>query len=197
MISGFVPLSEGVEWAVHACTVLALVPEGHVLPASKLAEYHDLPAAYHAKHLQALAAAGIVQAVPGRRGGYRLARPAADVSVLSIVQAIEGHAPAFRCTEIRQRGPAAVEPEHYTATCAIARVMWAAEAAWRETLAATSVLDLVGEVASVATPVAIRRTAEWFQEAARGSRSDHLAGGASDSSPGGDGSGAQPHRRNR
>ena len=160
-------LSEGVEWAVHACTVLALVPEGQVLPASKLAEYHELPPAYLAKHLQALAGAGIVQAVPGRRGGYRLARPAADVSVLSIVQAIEGSAPSFRCTEIRQRGPAAVGADRYTRTCAIARGMWAAEAAWRDTLAATSVLDLLGEVASVATPVAIRRTAEWFQEAIR------------------------------
>ena len=160
-------LSEGVEWAVHTCTVLALVPEGQVLPASKLAEYHELPPAYLAKHLQALAGAGIVQAVAGRRGGYRLARPAGEVSVLSIVQAIEGQAPAFRCTEIRHRGPAAVEADRYTRTCAIARLMWAAEAAWRETLASTSVLDLLGEVASVATPVAIRRTAEWFQGALR------------------------------
>lgn len=160
-------LSEGVEWAVHACTVLAIVPEGRVLPASKLAEFHALPPAYLAKHLQALAGAGIVQAVPGRRGGYRLAQPAGDISVLSIVQAIEGHAPAFRCTEIRQRGPAAVEPALDTRPCAIARVMWAAEAAWRETLASTSVRDLLGEVASVATPVAIRRTAEWFQEAVK------------------------------
>ena len=160
-------LSEGVEWAVHTCVVLALVRDGQVLPAAKLAEYHEVPPAYLAKHLQALAGAGIVTSVPGRRGGYRLARPAADVSVLEIVQAIEGRAPAFRCTEIRQRGPAAVEPEHYTATCAIARVMWAAEAAWRDTLAATSVLDLLGEVASVATPVSIRRTSDWFQEAVR------------------------------
>jgi hypothetical protein len=45
--------------------------------------------------------------------------------------------------------------------------MWAAEAAWRDTLASTSVLDLLGEVASVATPVSIRRTSEWFQEAVR------------------------------
>ena len=160
-------LSEGVEWAVHTCVLLALVPEDTVLPAARLAEYHDLPPAYLAKNLQALAAAGIVTSVAGRRGGYRLARPAAEVSVLAIVQAVEGRAPAFRCTEIRQRGPAAAEPERYTHTCAIARVMWAAEAAWCDTLASTSVLDLLGEVASVATPVSIRRTSEWFQEAVR------------------------------
>lgn len=160
-------IGEGVEWAVHACTLLALVPGGQVLPASRLAEYHELPPAYLAKHLQALAAAGIVASVPGRRGGYRLARPASAVTVLEIVQAIEGRAPAFRCTEVRQRGIAAVEPEQYRAPCGIARVMWDAEAAWRDVLAATTVADLLHTVAGTATPVSIRRTAAWFQEAVR------------------------------
>jgi Rrf2 family protein len=162
-----VQLSDGVEWAVHACAVLAVVPQGSLLPAARLAEFHELPPAYMAKHLQALAGAGIVTSVPGRRGGYRLARPAGDITVLEIVQAIEGHAPAFRCSEIRQRGPAAVEPEHYRAPCAIARLMWDAEAAWREVLAATTVMDLLHTVGANATPVSIRRTAEWFQEAVR------------------------------
>ena len=160
-------LGEGVEWAVHACALLAVVPPGRVLPAARLAEYHELPPAYLAKHLQALAAAGIVTAVPGRRGGYRLARPAADVTVLEIVQAVEGRTPAFRCAEVRQRGVAAVEPEHYRAPCGIARVMWDAEAAWREVLAATTVADLLHHVAGEATPVSIRRTADWFEEALR------------------------------
>lgn len=160
-------LSEGVEWAVHVCTVLAVVPEGNVLPAARLAEYHELPPAYLAKHLQALAAAGIVASVPGRRGGYRLARPARDVTVLEIVQAIEGRSPAFRCAEIRQRGVAAVEPEHLRSVCGIARVMWDAEAAWRDVLAATTVADLLHTVAGAVTPVSIRRTAEWLQEALR------------------------------
>jgi len=160
-------LSEGVEWAVHACVLLALVPPGQVLPAAKLAEYHELPPAYLAKNLQALSGAGIAESVPGRRGGYRLARPAADITVLEVVQAIEGRAPAFRCSEVRQRGPAAVAPELYRAPCAIARVMWDAEAAWRDTLAATTVQDLLGEAATVVTPVAVRRASEWFQEAVR------------------------------
>lgn len=152
---------------MHACVLLALVPADRALPAAKLAEYHELPPAYMAKHLQALAAAGIVTSVPGRRGGYRLARPAADVTVLDVVRAIEGSVPAFRCHEIRQQGPAAVERRHDTAPCGIARVMWDAEAAWRDVLAATTVQDLLLDVAAKATPVSIRTTAEWFQEAVR------------------------------
>lgn len=160
-------LSEGVEWAVHACTVLALVPADRALPAAKLADYHGVPPAYLAKQLQALSAAGIVESIPGRNGGYRLARPAREVRVLDIVAAVEGPGPAFRCTEIRQRGPGVVEGERYEAPCGIARVMWEAEAAWRAVLAASTVEDLLVGIAAVATPVSIRRTAEWLQEAIR------------------------------
>ena len=75
-------LTEGVEWAVHCVLLLTALPEGATLPASRLAEYHDLPAPYLAKSLQALAGAGIVASAPGRRGGYRLGRPAAEITLL-------------------------------------------------------------------------------------------------------------------
>ena len=69
-------LSDGVEWALHCCTLLALLPPDRPLPASRLAEFHEVPPAYLAKHLQALSRAGIIESMPGRHGGYRLARPA-------------------------------------------------------------------------------------------------------------------------
>jgi len=53
-------LSDGVEWGVHVCVLLATLPDDAALPAAKLAEYHDVPAAYLAKHLQALAGAGVL-----------------------------------------------------------------------------------------------------------------------------------------
>src|SRR5438552_4655204 len=103
-------MSDGVEWAVHLCGVLAAAPEGRGLPAAKLAEFHELPPAYLAKHLQALSHAGIVTADRGVKGGYRLGRVPAKISLLDIVLAIEGPQPAFRCTEIRQRGPCPTPP---------------------------------------------------------------------------------------
>ena len=94
-------MSEGVEWAAHCAVLLAYVPDGSALPAVKLAEYHGVPTPYLAKSLQALMRAGIVDATPGRYGGYRLARRAEDISLLDIVAAIDGTEPAFRCSEIR------------------------------------------------------------------------------------------------
>src|SRR5262247_2458737 len=100
-------MSDGVEWGVHACTILAVLPPDRALTAAKLAEYHDVPAAYLAKHLQSLARAGVLETVKGPRGGYRLARPATEITLLDVVEAIDGDTPAFRCSEIRRRGPTA------------------------------------------------------------------------------------------
>src|SRR5262245_42477747 len=104
-------ISEGVEWGLHCCTLLAVLPEGQTLPSARLAEYHELPPAYLAKHLQALSRAGIIESVQGAKGGYRLSRPAAEIPVLDVVLAIEGDEPAFQCAEIRQCGPASVPAE--------------------------------------------------------------------------------------
>src|SRR3954454_19880408 len=112
-------IGQGVEWAVHCCTVLALVPSDQTLPAARLAEYHGVPPAYLAKHLQALAHAGIVESVAGRKGGYRLVRPAGEVTLLEVIDAVEGTGPAFRCMEIRRRGPARAGAAEYRGLCGI------------------------------------------------------------------------------
>lgn len=156
-------MSDGIEWGVHCATVLAALPEGAALNAARLAEYHGVPAPYLAKHLQALTRAGVFVAVPGPRGGYRLARPAAEVTVLEIVEALDGRQPAFRCTEIRRRGPAAVEPSQYTLPCGIHRVMLRADEAWRAELRKTTVADLLRGVLAEAPREGVEKAVRWFQ----------------------------------
>jgi Rrf2 family protein len=160
-------IGEGVEWSLHCCTVLALVPPHRTLPAARLAEFHGLPPAYLAKHLQSLSRAGIVESVPGPKGGYRLARPAGEITVLDVVLAVEGDDPAFRCEEIRQRGPSAQPTECYPRACGIARTMWAAEAAWRAVLGNRTIADLVGDAAADATPAAVSASIDWMRSATR------------------------------
>jgi len=160
-------LGEGVEWTLHCCTVLALLPEGVALPATRLAEFHDVPGPYLAKHLQALSRAGIVESVPGPRGGYRLARPPAEITMLEVVLAVEGEEPAFRCAEIRRRGPSAIPANGYPKPCGIARAMGRAEEAWRAELAAQTIGDLLTGLAVDVDPRAALKGAAWFQEVLR------------------------------
>lgn len=160
-------LSDGVEWSVHCCTVLALLPDDVALPAARLAEFHGVPAAYLAKHLQALGRAGLVTSTQGPGGGYRLARKASEITILDIVVAVEGEEPAFRCSEIRQRGPGALAPEEYRIPCGIARAMWKAEDAWRASLREQTVGDLVRGLARDVHPEQAVKAAQWMQEVLR------------------------------
>jgi Rrf2 family protein len=160
-------LSDGVEWGVHACVLLAVLPPDSALPAARLAEYHGVPSAYLAKHLQALAGAGVLETVKGPRGGYRLARPAPEITVLDVVEAIDGNEPAFRCTEIRRRGPTAMPAKEYPLPCGIHRVFTRADEAWRTELAATTIADLVVGVMQQAPRAAVEKGARWLGEAVR------------------------------
>lgn len=161
-------LSMGVESMLHSCTMLGLLPPGKSLPAAKLAEYHGLPAAYLAKQLQTVAAAGLVEAGRGRvNSGYRLARPPDDITLLDIVDAIEGPQPIFRCTDIRFRGPCAADPSNYTAVCAVNAAMRQAEQAWREALASTTIADLMAAVAVDAVPEVADKSSIWLQNSLR------------------------------
>jgi Rrf2 family protein len=160
-------MSEGVEWALHVCTVLALLPPDRALPAHRLAEYHEVPPAYLAKHLQQLAAAGIVDSVAGRRGGYRLARAPRDITFWEVVRAVEPDLRAFRCTEIRQQGPTAIAEAKYSPVCGIARVMYEAEAAWRRELEAHTVQDAIDSMFRDVDPEAAAKGLRWFQEVVR------------------------------
>ncbi len=157
-------LGQGVEWALHCCVVLGALPHGAALPASRLAEYHGVPPAYLAKHLQALSQAGIVESVAGRRGGYRLAREPGDISLLDVVDAVEGETGAFRCTEIRRRGPTASPARYYQRPCAIAVAMERADAAWRAELQRQTIAELMATVRETVSPVILRRARDWFEE---------------------------------
>lgn len=141
-------LSDGVEQAIHCVGMLAGLSEGGVLSAAALAEFHGVSVSYLLKHLQALSGAGLVSTVPGPKGGYRLARPADEITLLDIVLAVEGPAPAFRCAEIRQRGPNPLPGRYFTKPCGINAAMLKAEKAYRAELAKVTMASILADLAA-------------------------------------------------
>ncbi|MFI6522266.1 RrF2 family transcriptional regulator [Spirillospora sp. NPDC050679] len=156
-------LSNGVEWALHSCVTLSQSREP--IPAARLAELHGTPPAYLAKHLQALSRAGIVRSTAGQVGGYELTRPAAQISALEVVRAIDGDRPAYRCTEIRQQGPLALPPERCERPCAIARAMAAAEQAWADALEQVKIADLAARIDADSKGTAMVAVRQWLAAA--------------------------------
>jgi Rrf2 family protein len=138
-----VKLPESTEWMLHAVASLAQLDPGATASAAQLAEHFDVPAAYLAKQLQALVRAGVLVAATGPRGGFRLARPAGEITLLQIVEAVDGGSPFYQCNELRQRGRGASPPEQCRRTCGIAARMYEAEAAYRDSLAGVTIADIV------------------------------------------------------
>ena len=96
--------SAGVEYGIH-CLIFLVGNHGDTREASvrDLAELQGVPLDYLAKIFTRLAKAKLVVATEGVRGGFKLARPADEISVLDIVNAIDGQKLIFDCREIRGR----------------------------------------------------------------------------------------------
>ncbi len=76
------------EYAV--LSVLYLAKSMRVCDISEIAESQNLSASFAAKTLQLLAKAGILTSRRGIGGGYGLARPASKISLLELIEAVEG-----------------------------------------------------------------------------------------------------------
>ncbi|KQZ93489.1 RrF2 family transcriptional regulator [Agrobacterium cavarae] len=140
-------MSDGVEQAIHSVAMLASLSPDGVLSAAALGEFHGVSTSYLLKHLQSLSGAGILSTVPGPKGGYRLAKEPEAITLLDIVLAVEGPAPAFRCAEIRQRGPNPLPDRYFSKPCGINAAMLQAERAYRAELAKTTVADIRTDLA--------------------------------------------------
>ncbi|MFZ9395983.1 MAG: RrF2 family transcriptional regulator [Erythrobacter sp.] len=158
-----VQLAKGIEWTTHICTVLALLPDRQGLSVDALAEFFEIPAAYLSKQMQLLRRAGIVQSVRGKGGGYRLARPVDEITLLDIVHAIEGSMPAFRCTEIRQNGPCGLHRGDCRKPCEIAAAFAAAERVYHAALAQRTVASIMQEAAMNASPEHLIEMVQWIK----------------------------------
>ena len=157
-------INKGVEWAAHACALLAPLWPDRGLSLAALAEFHGVPEPYMAKQMQALARAGIVKGGRGRSGFYSLAQPPADISLLDILLAVDGDEPMFRCTEIRQNGPCASKPQDCKLPCNIAAGFAHAEVAYRESLARIDLVTLNRSVAAQLGPAKVEQAAGWIAD---------------------------------
>ena len=157
-------LGSGVEYGLHC--LLWLVKPNTAPPSSRdLADLQGLSPSFVAKIFPKLEKAGIVHASQGIRGGYRLARAAAQITVLDVVDAIEGRKPLFDCQEIRGRCAVFSGKPASWATrgvCTIHAIMLRAEQKMREELAAVTIADLAHAVGRKAPPNFLATVHHWL-----------------------------------
>lgn len=92
-------LSSMADYAVLTMSAAARHCGGARLSAAQLAQETGLPAPTVAKLVSRLSAAGLLKSVRGAHGGFKLARPAAAITLADIIEAVEGPIALTACVE--------------------------------------------------------------------------------------------------
>lgn len=78
------------DYAVRAVTFLARLEADQRAATSTIAQEQQIPPSFLAKIVSQLSVAGLLTTSRGARGGVSLARPPKDISLLEVVEAIDG-----------------------------------------------------------------------------------------------------------
>ena len=78
------------DYATRAVLYLARAPRNKLVSTSDIAKGQSIPASFLAKIIAQLSVAGLVHTSRGARGGVRLARNADNITLLEVIEAIDG-----------------------------------------------------------------------------------------------------------
>ena len=83
-------ISQTAWYALQATLQLAVAYPSHHIPCGRLAHAGRMPERFLLQILRTLVVRGVLRSVRGSDGGYALARPPSEISLLHILEAVEG-----------------------------------------------------------------------------------------------------------
>jgi Rrf2 family protein len=128
-------LTKRSDYAIRAMLALTMAPQG-LLSSRKIAEEMKIPPRFLPQIMGDLTRAGLVDAHPGRSGGYELAQPADSVTLLRVIEAIEGDPHRQIC--VMRGTTCGVDGE-----CGVHDVFYAAEGALIEKLRSATLRSII------------------------------------------------------
>ena len=142
-------ISAKADYAVRAAVELAGAPGDKPVKAERIATAQEIPLNFLENILGELRHAGIVRSHRGADGGFRLAKPAEDVTIADIIRAVEGPLASVR-------GGPPEETSYPGTSAALPRVWIAVRANLRRVIEHVTVAD----VANGALPPEVDKLAE-------------------------------------
>ncbi|MFB5193475.1 RrF2 family transcriptional regulator [Neobacillus sp. KR4-4] len=161
--------SIGVEYGLHCLVYLIDIPPDSSIGIKDLSAFQGISETYLSKIFAKLAKAGIVNSVPGVKGGYRLARSPEEISFWDVIEAIEGKKPIFQCKNIKDNGLLVRDNQNSsccseTSACTINLVMLEAEENMRNFLRKKTLSWLNEELDHVLSKQARQDTRAYFEK---------------------------------
>jgi Rrf2 family protein len=94
-------LSQKAKYAIKALLVLARADEDELVQVNEIAEQQNIPKKFLDLIFFELRRHGLIVSTRGREGGYSLGKPAADISIASIVRAVDGPLAPLPCASVK------------------------------------------------------------------------------------------------
>jgi Rrf2 family protein len=129
-------ISAKVDYAVRALCEIAAHPADVPLKAEQIATAQEIPLSFLENILVDLRRAGFVRSLRGQVGGYRMARPASEITIADVIRAVEGPLADVR----------GLRPEHleFQGSATALREVWlATRVGLRRVLERISIQDVV------------------------------------------------------
>jgi Rrf2 family protein len=150
-------LSKRGEYGLRAMILLAT--PGHdaqppVVQIQEISERENIPAKFLEQILLTLKNDGVLHSKMGVGGGYRLAKPASQISLGHIVRVLDGPLAPVKCVSQMAYEPCSCPDE---ATCGLRLAMGDVRSAIADILDGTSLEDIAGRVGKVRKPVKSKR----------------------------------------
>jgi len=140
------------DYAVRAMLALTRGAGDGRLSARRISDAMAIPVRFLPQVLGDLQRAGLVEASTGRAGGYRLAKPAERISLLEVIEAVEGDGRRRTC--VLRGGPCGLD-----GTCDVHDVFFEGQEALRATFAAATLASLAAPATTAALEAsAVMRT---------------------------------------
>jgi Rrf2 family protein len=127
------------DYALRATVEVARLPYGDRAPTATIATRQQIPLPFLAKIVSQLVVRGILEATRGASGGVSLARPAETITMLEVIEAIDGPIMINRCT----RDPSVCD---LSVSCPFCEIFTETQQQLVRRLGGTSLADIVMRV---------------------------------------------------
>ncbi len=133
------------EYGVRLMVELGRVgPDSTPISLSTIAEAERLPLSYLEHLVAKLRKAGLVSSTRGAHGGYRLAKPAAEITMDSVVEALEGQIAPMECFHETPEGKVLCSHEDDGDQLCSTKLLWTrVQSGVTKALAGTTLAELV------------------------------------------------------
>ena len=145
-------LSKKADYALIAMKHLARKAGAQSTSAREIAEQYDIPIELLAKVLQRLVRTGLLVSTQGTRGGYLLSRPPKAISVVDVVQAIDGPFTVTACSTEK------IDCEQY-GKCSVRDSLWQIRERIVAALGTVTLSEMASDQDVATAPVAVVRRA--------------------------------------